>query len=406
MRYFPIFKCLPLCFASLWAGCSNTRTYSDDVALVRERIPVIELGTGSGPRVAIAPAWQGRVLTSAFGPNEAGLGWLNHEFIRSGATRRGMHPYGGEERLWLGPEGGAFGLFFRPGDPQDLEHWQTPAALDTKPWNLITSDAENALFMHQGEFQNAAGTSFRVLIRRQIHLLSRTQLEASIGPLPPGVEAVAHESRNTIRNTNDFAWTKSTGMPSLWVLSMLPPGKHTTICVPYAQGDEADFGERVRSDYFGALDEHRLRVSDRAIFLRADGEMRSKIGVPVKRAMPILGAWDAERQLLTLAMYNLPEGKFSYVDSRWDTALPPYDGDVVNAYNDGPPAPGAPPLGPFFELETSSPALALEPGHLYTHLHRTIHLRGERAGLDAMARRALGVGLDEIEAAFATSIKP
>jgi len=79
-------------------------------------------------------------------------------------------------------------------------------------------------------------------------------------------------------------------------------------------------------------------------------------------------------------------------------ALAPFRGDVVNSYNDGPPAPGAKPLGPFYELETSSPAAALAPGRSLTHVHRTFHFQGERAGLDALARALLGVSLDEVEA--------
>ena len=45
----------------------------------------------------------------------------------------------------------------------------------------------------------------------------------------------------------------------------------------------------------------------------------------------------------------------------WEMQREPFKGDVINSYNDGPPAPGKPPLGPFYELETSSPALSLSP---------------------------------------------
>ena len=44
--------------------------------------------------------------------------------------------------------------------------------------------------------------------------------------------------------------------------------------------------------------------------------------------------------------------------------------------------------------------LALAPGESYTHVHRTIHLEGDRAALDGVARRVLGVGLDAIESAL------
>ena len=72
----------------------------------------------------------------------------------------------------------------------------------------------------------------------------------------------------------------------------------------------------------------------------------------------------------------------------------------MNSYNDGPPAAGARPLGPFYELETSSPAAALARGASLVHRHRTVHLVGEEAALDAVAKKALGVGLGDIAAAF------
>jgi hypothetical protein len=73
---------------------------------------------------------------------------------------------------------------------------------------------------------------------------------------------------------------------------------------------------------------------------------------------------------------------------------------VVNSYNDGPAAPGAKPLGPFYELESSSPAAALAPGEALAHVHTTMHFQGPDKALDAIARRVLGVGLEEIEKVF------
>jgi hypothetical protein len=78
----------------------------------------------------------------------------------------------------------------------------------------------------------------------------------------------------------------------------------------------------------------------------------------------------------------------------------PFGGDVINSYNNGPPEPGAKPLGPFYELESSSPALLLAPGAAHTHSQTTIHITGPRDALDAIASRALGAGLDAIETAL------
>jgi hypothetical protein len=70
------------------------------------------------------------------------------------------------------------------------------------------------------------------------------------------------------------------------------------------------------------------------------------------------------------------------------------------SYNDGPSAPGKKPLGPFYELESSSSAAALSPGESLTHVHRTLHVRGSEVELDAVAKKALGVSIADIVSAF------
>lgn len=98
---------------------------------------------------------------------------------------------------------------------------------------------------------------------------------------------------------------------------------------------------------------------------------------------------------------GVPENAVDYVNSMWQAEQgQPYGGDVANSYNDGPPAPGGAPLGPFFELESSSPAAALAPGEALTHVYTTVHVTGPREALDGLAKAALGVNLAAIEGAF------
>src|SRR5262249_6782461 len=118
------------------------------------------------------------------------------------------------------------------------------------------------------------------------------------------------------------------------------------------------------------------------------------------RALPIAGSYDSAGHVLTLVQYTRPPGAAEYVNSMWEVQREPYKGDVLNSYNDGPPALGKPPLGPFYELETSSPALSLSPGASRTHVHRTFHLVGPEEELDRIARATLKVGLAELENAF------
>ena len=73
---------------------------------------------------------------------------------------------------------------------------------------------------------------------------------------------------------------------------------------------------------------------------------------------------------------------------------------MINAYNDGAPEPGAKPLGPFYEVESSSPSLPLQPGQSITHIQSTVHFEGTAEQLDPISRAALGVSIAEITAAF------
>jgi hypothetical protein len=57
-------------------------------------------------------------------------------------------------------------------------------------------------------------------------------------------------------------------------------------------------------------------------------------------------------------------------------------------------------MGPFYELESSSPAAALKPGETLRHIHHTFHLQGPEAALNSVAIRVLGVSLDQIKTAF------
>jgi hypothetical protein len=175
------------------------------------------------------------------------------------------------------------------------------------------------------------------------------------------------------------------------------------VAIPFRPGSETELGPVVNDAYFGKVPPDRLRVEDGILFFKGDGRYRSKIGLSPQRARPVAGSYDGQRNVLTVVQYTQPEGASDYVNSMWEIQDEPYAGDVVNSYNDGPPEPGATPLGPFYELETSSPAAALAPGESITHRHRTFHISGDARALDQIARVALGVGQAQIESAFPTS---
>jgi hypothetical protein len=57
-------------------------------------------------------------------------------------------------------------------------------------------------------------------------------------------------------------------------------------------------------------------------------------------------------------------------------------------------------MGPFYELETSSPALALKPNETAVYKQSTIHFEGTEEELNAICQQVFGVSIDEVKAVF------
>jgi hypothetical protein len=375
-------------------------TFAADVAFLREHTDVVVLSRGPA-RVAVAPIYQGRVMTSAATEDGRSYGFIHRETIASGERRPHMNVFGGEDRFWLGPEGGQYALYFAPGDPFDLEHWQVPEPIDWGGWEVVEQSESEIRFRKEMSLESYARTRFDLRVDRTVRMLSIEQIAEHLGTMPgDAVYTVAYESENTITNTGEAAWRRETGLVSIWILGMYNPSPSTTVVLPYRPGPAGRLGPVVNASYFGDVPPERLEVADHVVYFRADGDYRSKIGIPRPRAVPIAGSYDAQNGVLTLVQYTLPEDATDYVSSLWEEQRRPYAGDVVNSYNDGPPERGAPPLGPFYEIETSSPATALARGESLTHVHRTIHLQSDEESLDPIARATLGVGIEEIIAAF------
>ena len=391
----------------LLAGCTRVIrtddwTFSEDVAFLDQHTDVIVLGRGGAAQIAVVPQYQGRVMTSTVGGyRAAGNGWINRKLIAANVIQPHINVFGGEDRFWMGPEGGQFAIFFKPGDAFDLDHWQTPAVIDTEPYEVVDQTSRSLAFRKRAQLANYSGTTFNVKIDRVVRLLDDSDLSLKLSVTrESGVKVVAYETENTITNIGDSAWTRAGGLLSIWILGMFKHSARTTVVVPFRSGPEQRLGPIVNDAYFGTVPSYRLKIGDGVLFFSGDGKYRSKIGVNPRRARPLLGSYDATRGVLTIVQYTLPRGASAYVNSMWELQEHPFAGDVVNSYNDGPTKPGQQPLGPFYEIESSSPAAALAPEQSITHVHRTYHFTGPRERLNRIASSVLGVGLDEIEAAL------
>lgn len=378
---------------------SDSMLYGYNRDFLKNHISVIEL-KNKNSAIVLVPAWQGRVMTSTSeGDGGFSFGWINRGLIESGKLLQHINAFGGEERIWLGPEGGQYSIFFSKGKEFTFENWQTPDFMDTKPYDVTTSSNTSASLHTDVSFSNYSGTEFIIGIDRVVTLLSDSEILNQTGIITKGTNCVAYESQNTITNKGNNEWKKENGLLSVWMLGMFIPSQSVVVVIPIKDGDESLLGVKVNDNYFGKISSDRLKVSGNNIYFKADGKSRGKIGIPPLRATGVMGSFDSENNILTLLLCKLPEGVSDYVNSAWEIQEKPFSGDAINSYNDGPLEDGSQ-MGPFYELETSSPAAALAPGKSLTHSQTTLHLTGERSELDRIARKVLGVSLEEINNMF------
>ena len=334
------------------------------------------------------------MTTSASGDDGDSYGWINYRFIQEGKVSPQFNPVGGEERFWLGPEGGPFSLYFKRGQEQVYENWMVPSVIDTEAFVIESQDSSNVRFVKDTRLTNASGTVFDINIERQVSLMDTEEVIADFGlELPKNVKIVAYRSDNKITNIGNSPWTKEGGLVSIWMLGCFNPSSTTTVFIPYKKNVE---GAIVN---FGKIPEDRLIKEDGIIYFKIDGKYRSKLGVPALRATNLCGSYDSSKGVLTILWCSLPEVPSVYVNGQWGEQEDPYAGDVINSYNDGPVEDGSI-MGPFYEIETSSPGEELVPGASLVHIQKVIHIQGKDEQLAPIVQKLFGADLDVIKAKF------
>ncbi len=351
----------------------------------------------SGPaKVIVIPDYQGRVMTStADGDAGTSYGWINYDLIASNEIKPHMNPFGGEERFWMGPEGGQYAIFFPKGSKFEFESWQTPPLIDTEPFDVVSSDSTQATFKKLATIKNYQDFEFRIEIDRQVKLLKADEAAAEFGIDARGLKAVCYQTNNAVTNAGDRDWTKKDGLLSIWILGMFTPTPATTIIVPYQKTKDLS---KITDNYFGAIPADRIVKTDSMLMLKGDGKFRGKIGIAPSIAKNIAGSYAADKKILTLVKFDLDQTG-DYVNSKWEMQKNPFGGDAVNSYNDGPLDDDSQ-MGPFYEIESSSPTRELKKGEKITHTSVTLHLEGSEEALNRVAVKTLGVKLGQIAGAF------
>lgn len=378
---------------------SDENNFGQDLAFLQKHVDPIVLSNGDNVQMVCIPSMQGRIMTSTANGNDGqSLGYINYDAVASDEVNPVLNLYGGEDRIWISPEGGQFSVFFDPGVEMDFANWRTPACIDTEPFEVIAQDEQSVDFRKVASLTNWSNFTYELQLDRKVVLLSADEVLKSIGTLSDGIRFVGHESQNTFTNVGQSPWTRETGLPAAWSIGLNKPSPDATVIIPFTRGPEDELGKVVESGYFGALDDRRLKVDEEVglIYFLGDGELRSKLGVSPQRTGGRMGSWDAQRGVLSVVDFSMPDAPDGYTNNLWEIQDDPFCGDALNAYNDGPNDSGES-FGGFFEAETMGPALALKPGESGTHVHRTMRFEGERDALDRLAKHVFGVGLDAIE---------
>jgi hypothetical protein len=354
-------------------------TFGYDLAFLRRYDSVVVLQNGEA-QVIVSPKYQAKVFTStALGPEGPSYGWIHYPAF-DGPLNTHMNAYGGENRLWLGPEGGPYSLFFARGDSMVFDHWKTPPPFDNEPWT-VTDRTGTMVDLHKTmRLVNYQGDTLDLKVDRKIGLLTDKAADSLLGmQLPKNVKTVGYETINTLENGSDHP-------VCLWMLDMFPTSEHTVIVIPYKPGT----GSPATTNYFGEIPADRLQYLDSVLLFKADGRSRGKLGIHPARACNRAGSYDPTLRLLTVIQYDLAPDQ-PYLNQEWTTQKPPFSGDAVNAYNDGPLADGSQ-MGPFYELESVSPVVK---GRL-THRHLVFHFTGDDAALNSLCRALLGIPLQKV----------
>ncbi|WP_299552793.1 DUF6786 family protein [Seonamhaeicola sp.] len=375
-----LFYIFSFLFLTISCSAPTKKNYNYYLNLLESEHEVIELTSNEGDaRILISPFHQGRILTSTY-DNVEGVsnGWINEKALEDPAKS-----IGGEERLWIGPLGSQFSFYFQQIKPIHDDNWNVPATMDAAPYDLIHQDAKHVTLSKKMQLTNFVGTTFNLEVNRKIAILSKETIEDHLNiELKHVTNHVAFETKHKLTNLDTVAWTKATGLPGLWSAGMYP-GDDSIVIIPLKNnGKKSDV-----LTYLATMDSKRLTVKNNTVLFKADGQYRSKIGVPPEFAPNIYGCYSKAKNKLTIVAYK-KEHDTLYSNSYVSIQEEPFKGEAIPIYNNS---------TDFFELESNAPLKEMDPGDSTTHWQRVYHLSATPSELNRIALELLGISLKTVE---------
>ena len=232
-------------------------------------------------------------------------------------------------------------------------------------------------------------------MKRTVSLFDKDTIEQNLGIRYSKVSAVGFGSQSSITNAGNQQWSQSSGLLSIWSLGAFEANDLTTVAIP-TKNQLTHLKE-----YFSPNKSSHTVIDNKTVFYRADAQYMNKIGIPPNNTQPIMGSYDANRQLLTSVTFRFAGASGDkYVNSVWyPENAKPYEGDVINVFNGG-VEDGVSIFGPFYELESSSNAIELNINESQHHFHNTYHFQGDESELNDISLALLGVSIASINRVF------
>lgn len=370
-----------------------------DLLASTDNAPILLRHPATCAAVAVAPSLVGRVMCSTFDSSagEANA-WVNQAAIEKGKVDPVFNNFGGEERFWLGPEGGPFGLMFGQ-KKSSFDNYLVQPGMTSLSYQVAGKDERSVTLKAEMALRNTRKTEFSLRVERRISLLADSPYAVEI---PGTADSVAFQSENVVTNIGGAPWTRESGTLAMWCLGQFLEHPHLSVIVPVRPAGGGFSSAPTVDEYFkdfclgGVFPPERRINYDGHVILKADGKVRGKIGVKKERAGGRLGSYNPNNEHLILVDHDFyPES--DYATGYWRSYSDAFDGDALSVYIDGPEKLGGP-TGLSYELETMSPALFLKPGQSFAYRNRTFHLRAGRESVGFVCRRFLKAEIDQMAA--------
>lgn len=367
--------------------------------------PIVLKHPGSAAALVVAPELVGRVMCSTFDAKagEANA-WINQGAVEKGKVDPVFNNFGGEERFWLAPEGGPFGLMF--GQKKSaFENYTVQDGMSSLTYRVVGSDGRSVSMEAEMSLRNSGDTEFSLRVERRISLLASCPYASE---MPGPFESVAFQSENIVTNLGASPWSRENGTLAIWCLGQFVEHPRVSVIVPIRPALRVLHSPPTVDEYFkdfclgGSFPSDRRVNFDEYVLLKADGKVRGKVGVKKERATGKLGSYNPNDDHLIIVDHDFyPD--LDYATGYWRCYDDPFNGDALSVYIDGPQRAGGSD-GLSYELETMSPALFLPPGQSFAYRNRTFHLRASRKAIGVVCKRFLKADIEEMDALYAITV--